>query len=857
MSMDDDANRLPRTVTPSRYDLTLDTDLDAGTFSGSEDVTVRIHEPVEEIVLNALELQIDAGWLEDGAGRRVEIRKIDLDEIAERARLVLGETVHPGSWSLHLEFRGALNDKLRGYYRSTYTDEAGTHVIGTTHFEATDARRAFPCWDEPDLKAVFGVTLVVQDGLAALSNGPEISREPADGGRVRVRFADTMVMSTYLVAFVVGRLELTGPVDVDGVPLRIAHVPGKGHLTAFALEIGAFSLRFFAEYYGIPYPDAKVDFIALPDFGAGAMENLGCITYREALLLVDPEQATQQELLNIADVVAHELAHMWFGDLVTMRWWNGIWLNEAFATFMANLTVDAFKPEWERWASFRRSISSALEIDGLDSTRSIEYPVRSPDDASDMFDTLTYTKGAAVLRMLEQYLGADRFREGIRLYLAKHAHGSTETEDLWDAIEEGTGEPVRRIMDSWIWQGGYPVIAAERTDQALALSQERFRYLGGDDGTRWEVPLLVRFGASGVVPTPVLVSHDAGTGEGSATVSWWDSDAGPAQAVVNAGGSSFIRVRYGDGLREIVFGAVPDGLSPIERFGLVDDAWATVMAGLSSVGEFLRLVERFGGESDLHVWQALIHGLAWLDRIAEGELRGRLQAFVQGLLDPALGRLGWDPAPDEPDLTRALRGSLAGALAVLGNDADAVERLRALEATARSGEPVDAALASAAVGVSAATGGAEEYEAFLERRETAPTPQEQLRYLYALPDFRDKALLDRTLELAMTDAVRTQNAPSVLARGIANRDLGERAWRFVRDRWDEIVRRLPANTIIYVADPVRLLTTPELETEVQAFFAEHDIPQARKMLQQVLERQRVNVAFRGRAEPELRAALGV
>ncbi|MFB3737815.1 MAG: M1 family metallopeptidase [Candidatus Velamenicoccus archaeovorus] len=852
----DDAHRLPRTVTPSRYDLTLDTDLDAGAFSGSEDVTVRVHEPVDEIVLNALELQIDAAWLEDGGGRRVEVRKVDLDEIAERATLALDEPVHPGTWTLHLEFRGVLNDLLRGYYRSTYTDEAGTHVIGTTHFEATDARRAFPCWDEPDLKAVFGITLIVREGLTALSNGPEISREPAGDGKVRIRFADTMVMSTYLVAFVVGRLELTEPVDVDGVPLRIAHVPGKGHLTGFALEIGAFALRFFAEYYGIPYPDAKVDFVALPDFGAGAMENLGCITYREALLLVDPGQATQPELLNVADVVAHELAHMWFGDLVTMRWWNGIWLNEAFATFMANLTVDAFKPEWERWASFRRSISAALEIDGLDSTRSIEYPVHSPDDASDMFDTLTYTKGAAVLRMLEQYLGADRFREGIRLYLARHAHGSTETEDLWDAIEEGTGEPVRRIMDSWIWQGGYPVVTAERTDQALALSQERFRYLGGDDGTRWEVPLLVRFGAPGVVPTPVLVPHQAGTGQGTAAVSWWDADAGPAEVVVNAGGSSFVRVRYEAGLRDALIAAMPDGLTAIERFGLVDDAWATVMAGLSDVGGFLTLVQGFAGETDLHVWQALIHGLAWLDRIAEGEVRERLRAFVRDLVGPALGRLGWDPAADEPDLTRALRGSLAGALAVLGDDAEAGERLRALEARARGGEPVDAALASAAVGVTAATGGADEYEAYLERRDTAPTPQEQLRYLYALPDFRDEGLLDRTLELAMTDAVRTQNAHALLARAIANRDLGERAWRFVRDRWDQIVRRLPPNTVIYVADPVRLLTTPELEAEVQAFFAEHDIPQARKMLRQVLERQRVNGAFRRRAEAELAAALG-
>ena len=318
----------------------------------------------------------------------------------------------------------------------------------------------------------------------ALSNGPEIEREPIGDGRVRVRFADTMSMSTYLVAFVVGRLEITDPIDVDGVPLRLVHLPGKGHLARFALEAGEFSLRFFTEYYGIPYPDRKVDFVAIPDFAQGAMENTGLITYRESLLLVDPEHATQPELENIADVVAHELAHQWFGNLVTMRWWNGIWLNEAFATFMALVTVDAWRPDWEQWNTFARGATAAKEVDALRSTRAIEYPVHSPDDASGMFDVLTYQKGAAILRMLEQYLGADRFREGIRLYLARHAYGNTETHDLWHAIEEASGEPVRRIMDQWIWQGGYPLVTASPSADGVRLDQRRFLADGGTDHCR-------------------------------------------------------------------------------------------------------------------------------------------------------------------------------------------------------------------------------------------------------------------------------------------------------------------------------------------------------------------------------------
>ena len=438
--------RLPRTVVPSRYDLTLEPDLDAGTFDGTVEIALEVDEPVTDIVLNANELRLDEATLTAADGRTVEVSKIRTDDDAERATVDLAEAAEPGAWTLKISFRGELNPRLTGFYRSTYTDEDGkTQVIGTTHFEATDARRALPCWDEPDLKAVFAITLVVKEGLAAVSNGPETERESLGDGRVRIRFADTMKMSTYLAAWVVGRLELSEPADARGVPVRIVHVPGKEHLTPFATEVSVHSLNWFADYYGIPYPEAKLDNVGLPDFAQGAMENVGCVTYREQVLLIDPARSTQEEQLGVAETVAHELAHMWFGDLVTMRWWNGIWLNEAFATFMSMLAVDDFRPDWEIWNMFTRDRTNAFEVDALESTRPIEYEVRSPDDASGMFDTLTYVKGGAVLRMLEQWLGAERFRDGIRLYLGKHAYGNTETHDLWDALEEETGEPVRRI----------------------------------------------------------------------------------------------------------------------------------------------------------------------------------------------------------------------------------------------------------------------------------------------------------------------------------------------------------------------------------------------------------------------------
>ena len=365
---------------------------------------------------------------------------------------------------ISIEFAGVLNDKLHGFYRSEFTDGGGvTHVIATTQFEATDARRAFPCFDEPDRKAVFSVTLDVPDGLAAYSNGPEVDAAPLPQGGRRIRFGDTIPMSTYLVAFVVGPLVATDPVDVRGTPVRIVHVPGKGGLTAFALEAAGHSLEFFSDWFGIDYPAEKLDLVAIPDFAFGAMENLGCVTFREAVLLVDPARASRLELERVADVISHEIAHMWFGDLVTMRWWNGIWLNEAFATLMELLCVDHFRPEWDRWVSFGVERDAAMATDGLHATRPVEYPVGPPEEAQGMFDVLTYQKGAGVLRMLERYLGAERFRDGVRRYLETHRFGNTETADLWDAIEEASGEPVRDIMDSWILQGGFPLVTVDPT----------------------------------------------------------------------------------------------------------------------------------------------------------------------------------------------------------------------------------------------------------------------------------------------------------------------------------------------------------------------------------------------------------
>ncbi len=831
--MSDNPYRLPRAVVPSRYRLTLEPDLDAATFAGTVTIDVDATAPVDAVMLNADELEIDSVQLNGVAVA------FHLDPATERLLIDAGIAA-AGSTTIDIAFRGTLNDKLRGFYRSTFVDDDGKNrVIAATQMQATDCRRAFPCFDEPDFKAVFEITLVVDADLLAVSNGPDISRTPRPDGKHVVVFKPTMSMSTYLVAFVVGPLEATEPVDVDGIPLRIVHVPGKGHLTHVALDIGAFSLRWYQQYYGIAYPSDKVDMLALPDFAAGAMENLGCITYRERFLLADPDTAVQFELQSLADTVAHEVAHMWFGDLVTMKWWNGIWLNEAFATFMEIACCDDYRPDWQRWATFSLERSMAFETDSLASTRPVEFPVESPSEADGMFDVLTYQKGASLLRMLEQYLTPGGFQRGVNAYLKSHAYGNTETSDLWDAIETANPSvPVRSMMDSWIWRPGYPLISARIDGNELVLDQQRFAYGDNDDPTLFVVPVHLRI--DGVESKVLMENASTRIGLPSPDVT----------VVVNAGGHGFMRVAYDDTLRARLAATLSE-LSVIERYNLVDDAWNAVVAGrLTAVG-YLDFVDAFQSERDVAVWQSIVAGLSGVTRIVDGPAYAALQQRIAALIRPVVAELGWKRVDGEPDLMTKLRGVLVSLLAVQGNDRDAQQKCRQLLAD----ETTDPELANAATTAVASIGTGSDFDDFVERFRTAETPQLTLRYLLALAEFPMEDHIRRAVDLALSGEVKTQDAPFLLGRCIANRNHGPTAWTSVRRQWTELEQRFPESTMVRMVRSIPTLTTPELVADVHSFFAEHPIPQSAKTLEQLLERQTVNAQLRQREAARLAAVL--
>ena len=778
-----------------------------------------------------------------------------LDEGAERATFTLAGPLAAGPATLRCRFAGILNDKLRGFYRSTFVDESGaTRTIATTQMEATDARRAFPCWDEPDRKAVFTVTLVVDADLTAVSNGP-VATETREGPRRRVVFAPTMKMSTYLVAFVVGPLEATEPLDVDGVAVRVVHAPGKAHLSAYSLEVAAHALRFFTAYFGIDYPAEKLDLVAIPDFAFGAMENLGCVTFRETALLIDEARAARTELERVALVVAHEIAHMWFGDLVTMRWWEGIWLNEAFATFMETICVDAFRPGWEIWVSFGLGREAAMALDDLHATRPIEYPVGSPEEADGMFDLLTYQKGGSVLRMLEQYLGPEVFRDGVRQYLATHAYANTVTTDLWDALEEVSGEPVRSVMDSWILQGGHPLVAVGPD----TLTQEPFAAGPAPVGTpsaigdRWQVPVLVRAlpGAADAPAGPALRLL-----LGPEPLALPPMPPGPAVGVVNAGGWGAYRTAYaGEHLARLT--ARLGELATLERFNLLADTWALVLAGRSPLEHFVALGAGLGDDADPSTWTVLTAALGLCDRVvAEGD-RPAVAAGARALLGPRFAALGWEAAPGEGERLGSLRALLLGALATIGDDPPVQAEARRRFDAVGAGRGLDPDLEAAVLAAVAQQRRVEDYEAVLARYREPATPQEELRSLHALAAFPDEALALRTFELARSDEVRTQNAPYLIAVLLGNRVGGPAVWARVTEHWAELLARFPLNSHSRMLEGARgLCADPALAAAVTRFLTEHPVQHAPRTVTQMLERLAVNVAFGQRERPRLAAVLG-
>lgn len=824
------AQRLPGNVVPDHYDIAVEPNLAAASFAATERISVTLDKRSRTITVNAAEIVFDSVTVT--AGGRTQTARVSLDPLRDQATFTVPRAIEAGRAEMAVKYQGILNDQLRGLYLS----RANNRRYAVTQLEATDARRMFPSFDEPALKATFTLSATIDKGDHAISNGAIVSDTAGPAaGKHTVTFQTTPRMSTYLLALAVGDFECSSG-SADGIPIRICSTPDKKGQTGFALEAAVEIMRYYNRYYGVKYPFKKLDVVAVPDFAAGAMENTAAIFYRETLLLAEPRGASVKVRKDIASVLAHEMAHQWFGDLVTMRWWDDIWLNEGFATWMASKPLKAWKPEWNMELDEVQSNQKAMALDSLEATRPIRARVSTPAEIGELFDAIAYEKGAAVLRMVESWVGEEAFRTGVNAYIERFKYGNAAAEDFWGTLTASTGKPVDRVMSSFVDQPGVPLMdpAITCTDRRgiASVGQERaaatsVRRSGAAPPHIWSIPVCVK------TPDGKTTCEVAGAGPAAVPL-----DSCPAWVMANAGARGYYRVVNPPSMLPSLAAAITS-LTPAERMALLADEWALVYAGRHDIGSFMDLAAGFKGERNASVVATLVTSLKAIgDSLTTPASRPSYNAWVTSLLGPALDHVGWSPGASDNDDTRALRASLVSALGETARDPAVIAKARGLvlHELARPGT-IEPTLLNAAVTVAARHGDAAVYDKYLERSKVASDPEEHYRYMNALADFSDPALVRRTFDYIVGPEVRSQDATLFIAALLSNPDAQKQAWPLLRERWPQVQKKtgqFGGNTVVIAA--LGTFCDTRRAAEVRQFFTIHKVPDAARTLQQSLER---------------------
>ncbi len=835
--------RLPEFVRPLRYDAFLSIDPERRAFRGRLRISLSIERESAWIALHAAGLTVTRATVNVG-GSSLDAT-VDPFPASETILLGTGEPIPVGRAEVELSWSGAFSAGLRGIYR------AGP--LAATQFEASDARRVFPCLDEPGFKAPWVLSVEVASGTAVLANGREVRRE-AQGDREVVTFSETPPLPTYLVALVAGPMAACAEEQVRGVPVRTWAIPEKADLTAFGQEAAVAVLPRLEDYFDVPYAFGKLDQIGLPDFEFGAMENAGLVTYRETALLLDPATASLPVRKRVAEVVTHELAHQWFGNWVTMRWWDDLWLNESFATWMAYKIVAGWKPEWRIWLDFDQGKAAALGLDALRSTHPIHAEVKNPEDMGEAFDLITYEKGGAVLRMVEAWLGEEPFRKGIRRYMRRFARGNAVADDLWKALQEASGQPVIDLANRWIRQPGFPLLGLARDGATVRLTQRRFL---SDPGAReagtWPVPVVLRY-ADDRGPREHRLLLDGATGEVVL-----DAE-GPIRWIFgNAGSTGFYRVDHGAGERAALSRNLRE-LRPEERIALLADEWALLRSGDRAPEPFLELLAAFGGEEDRAVLDELVGRLAAIEhRLLDPDARARFRDFAAGLLRPSFDRAGMDAAPGEDGEVRLRRAALIRGVALVARDPAASAQLAARLDRFLAGErgALESNLHDAAVAAAARDGDEARFAQFRGLAREEKDPALLRRYRMALALFEAPALSRQAAEIPFGDEVPLQDLAGFAGALLGNRVASGLFWKELRTRWVPFQARLGDAPLMLrrVIEGIGSLTTREDLDQARAFFAAHEVPAARQAISQTLERLGQDVELWERIGPSISAWL--
>jgi aminopeptidase N/puromycin-sensitive aminopeptidase len=833
------AQRLPDTVRPEHYTIALAPDMKSATYTGKESIEVLLKEPSSTITLNAIEITFKT--VKVMSGGKEQTATVALDNDKQQATLTVPEKLPAGKATIAIEFTGMLNNELRGFYLS----KTARRNYAVTQFEAVDARRAFPCFDEPALKATFDVTLVVDSGDTAISNSLIRSDTPGPGeGKHTLVFDTTPKMSTYLVAFLVGDFQCSAG-DQDGVAIRVCSTPDKIALTPYSVDVAKYVLHYYNNYFGIPYPLKKLDLIALPDFEAGAMENFGAITYRENALLLDPKTASVGSRENVASVIAHEMAHQWFGDLVTMQWWDNIWLNEGFATWMSNKPLEAMHPEWKVEQYVASEVDRVLDLDTQPTTRTIRARADTPDEINQMFDGITYKKAGAVLLTVENYLGQETFRQGVHNYLAAHLYGNATAEDFWGAQTATSHKPVDQIMESLVAQPGAPILTfGEPAAGKVDVAQKRFFVspsIHPDQAQKWTVPVCFKSGATG---------QDCQVLSPSATtlmVPGWDP------FFANAGGKGYYRSAYPAAAYKALVANIETSLTPSERISLLGDQWAQVRANKTTAGDYLDLASAVRSDSNAGVFFVATRGIEVIvDAVgATAEERNGLAAWICSTFGPQLGKLGEPSEADSPN-TRELRALLFNLLGSYGKDPAVISRAKEIaEKYIADPASVEATLGQTALVVAARNGDAALFDKLQNVYETSSNPEVQQGALRLLAMFQDSALVKRGLNYAVSDKVRNQDSAIQVSIALQDVSTRDQAWNYVVTNWDKVQAQFTTGSGAGVVESAASFCTVEARDDVQKFFAEHKVASSSVSLKHAIERINGCIELRKLQEPNL------
>jgi puromycin-sensitive aminopeptidase len=843
------AQRLSDTVVPDHYTLWFAPDLQKETFRGRETIRVQVRSATRTIVLHAAEIEF--GEVTITAGARVQMATATLDAKTETATLTVPQEIPAGTATLQITYTGILNDKLRGFYLS----RANGRKYAVTQMEATDARRAFPSFDEPRFKATFDVSLMVDAADSAISNGAVLSDEPGpEPGRHTLRFATTPKMSTYLVAMIVGDFVCRSG-GADGTPIRVCSTADKLGLTAFALEAAEQQLAFFNEYFGVRYAFGKLDLIAAPDFAAGAMENSGAIVFRERLLLVDPQRASFGTRKQVAGIISHEIAHQWFGNLVTMKWWDDIWLNEGFATWIANKPLARWRPDWKVELDDASDTQSALGIDALRTTRPIRISVETPDEINEVFDGIAYEKTAGVLRMLEAFAGPDLFRKGITSYLRRYAYSNAAGEDFWSEMTRVTGRPIDRIMQGYVEQPGAPVVSIRSrcagTQNETTLEQERFIGVPGarvQSDQRWTIPVCLRT-ANATAPRCEVLDEPRETFRSP----------GCGAVVANADARGYYFTEYTPDAVGVL-ARTTARLRPVERIALLGDEWWMVRAGRHDIGAYLDLAAAHASDDTAAVIDMIASRLTdTSEDIVPPSLRQGYQEWIRRRFGPVLQTLGLPGSAGDDDERQSRRAELLTLVGATGGDIDVQRRARDMAGQYISNaSSLPGTLAPAVLRVAALAGDEALYDQYLARvRALAAAPEEYYRFFNALSWFENPALIERTLRFAVSEEVRTQDTGQLVAGLIARPASRDAAWSFVKAQWLTLTQRLGTfQGIPGIIASLGSYCSKNAADDVRQFFAKNPVPSSERTLQQALDRIDTCAALAARQAPAITAWLG-